>query len=175
MGLLIRTAFSAATGWLRREFSWVILLVVAVAITSAYVAYRQIRADRDDLLAFAERTCASAGQGFDASDEKTRNDKGKPVIAHYPRGKLCGVHVADLASFRLQVADVTSATLADARVAHEKRVGADLGAAQHDTAAGAAADLKMEERDAQIAPDDRVDGNWFAAFNDVAGVHPPAH
>ncbi len=167
---LIGIAWSGATGWLRREFGWVILLAIAVALTTAYVAYRRLGADRDQLLAFARQTCAASGQGFDASEQATKTDKGKPVRVKYARGQLCAIHVADLAAFRLQVADVTSATLATAQADHEKRADADLGAANHDAAARAAAEKSMEESNGKVAADDRVDGNWFGDFNDLAGV-----
>lgn len=172
---LIKLALSGATGWLRQEFGWVILLAIAVALTSVYVAFRHLGADRDQLLAFARQTCAASGQGFDASEQATRNDKGKAVRVKYARGHLCQIHVADLAAFRLQVADVTSETLANARVDHDKRAGADLGASQRDSAARAAAEHSMEEHNGKVAGDDRVDGDWFGAFNDVAGVRRAPH
>lgn len=172
---LIGIAWSGATGWLRREFGWVVLLAIAVALATAYVAWRRLGADRDQLLAFARQTCAAAGQGFDASQQATRTDKGKPVTVKYARGQLCAIHVADLAAFRLQVADATSATLATAQADHDRRATADLGAAQHDAAARAKAEQSMEESNGRVAGDDRVDGNWFGTFNDLAGVRRTPH
>lgn len=168
---LIRSLLGAAFGWLCAEFGWVVLLAAAVALLGVYVLFQRLEADRDALLEFAQATCARAGQPFAASVDQTRDASGKTVRAKHARGVLCAARVGALADFERDTAIVSARTLADARTGHEARLETDRAAATANDTRGASARAAMEKQDATVKADDRVDGEWFARLNDLAGMH----
>jgi len=166
---MISSIFKAAKGWILGELGWLALLGVAIAGAAIYVHIRQLTNDRDQVIAWAQRTCASAGQGFDASTVMVTDAKGKKSTASYKRGVLCELRVGYLAKFRADTADATAATLAQAATDHDKRAGADRAAATTNDQAQHAAEQQMETANGKIE-DDRVGDDWFGALGNLAGM-----
>lgn len=160
-----------ATGWLRAEFGWVVLLAAGIALMGVYVLYQRLKADRDALLNFAQVTCARAGQSFDASVDRTRDARGRAVLVKHARGLFCAARVAALADFERDTAIASATTLATAKAEHDGKLGTDRAAATSNDTRTAAARAAMEKQNATVKADDRVDGEWFARLNDLAGMH----
>lgn len=167
----LRKLAGVATGWLRAEFGWAVLLAGGVALMGVYVLYQRLEADRDALLHFAQVTCARAGQSFDASIDRTRDAKGKPVLAAHGRGVLCTARIAALADFERDTAIASANTLAAAKTDHDDKLENDRFAATTNDTRTAAARAALEKKNATVQADDRVDGEWFARLNDLAGMH----
>lgn len=166
---MISRIFNAAKGWILGELGWLALLAVAIVGAAIYVHVRQVTNDRDQLLAWAQRTCAGAGQGFDASTIMVTDAKGKKSAASYKRGVLCEQRVGYLAKFRADTADATAATLVQAAADHDKRTGADRTASTANDQAQRAAEKQMETANGKIQ-DDRVGDDWFGALGNLAGM-----
>lgn len=147
--------------WLRDQTSFLVLLAVAIVGAWLYVHYRQVVADRDDVLHRAEVICARAGQDFTAS-------------AGAARGALCATKVAGLITFRADTDRLTAKTLADAMAAHDARQLTDNQAARAAAEAARSAALRMEIADAEAERRNLVDRDWFAAVNGVAGLRAQA-
>lgn len=147
--------------WVRGEAAFLVLLAVAAAGAVLYVEFRQVTADRDDVLHRVEIICARAGQDFTAS-------KGAA------RGALCATKVGGLVAFKADSDQLTAKTLADAMAAHDARQLTDNQAARAAAEAARTAALKMEIADAQAERRNLVDREWFSAVNGVAGLRAPA-
>jgi hypothetical protein len=154
---MIRGLFAKA----RAEAAFLVLLAVACVGCWFYVHYRQVVADRNDLLHRAEIICARAGQDFNAS----------PAA---PRGKLCAAKVGGLAAFLTDTNRQTAKILADAMAAHDARQLTDNQAARDAAEAARSAAQRMEIADAQAERRNLVDREWFSAVNGVAGLRPQA-
>jgi hypothetical protein len=165
MKLLLRPVWK----WICGDLGWVALLGLAVAGAAIYVHVRQVTSDRDQLLAWAQRTCAGAGQGFDASTLIVTDAKGKQSAGSYKRGVLCEQRVGYLAKFRADTADASAGVLAQAATDHEKRASADRTASAANGQAQRAAEKEMETANGNIQ-DDRVGDDWFGALGNLAGM-----
>lgn len=168
----LRTVAGITFGWLRAEFGWMVLLGGAIALMGVYILYKRLEADREALLAFARVTCASSGQAFDASVDQARDAKGKPMLVKHARGKLCASRIAALADFERDTAIASATLLAEAQADRGARHDQDRDAAMLSGKRAAAATAAMEKKNASVQADDRVDGEWFARLNDLAGMHP---
>lgn len=167
----VRKLAGLATGWLRAEFGWVVLLAAGIALMGVYVLYQRLEADRDALLNFAQVTCARSGQTFDATVDQARAANGKPVLVRHARGMLCAARVAALADFERNAAIASASTLATAKTQHDDKLETDRTAARSNDTRAAAAAAELEKKNATVKTDDRVDGDWFARLNDLAGMH----
>jgi hypothetical protein len=136
--------------------SWLLLLAVASAGAALYAWGAQGRADRDRLLAWGDTVCAAAGA-------ELRPDTGK-------RGAACALAIADLARFRRDTNEQTTKLLLDDARERSTKMAADALSARRSADAALAAKQQMEAADARIGEDDRVGGEWLAAFNRLAGL-----
>ncbi|MCC2976249.1 hypothetical protein LK533_06120 [Sphingomonas sp. PL-96] len=162
------TKLFAAIGAARE---WLTLLVVAGVGAWLYVQYSEARAERDALVTWAEVTCAGAGAPFEGSAEDRVDSNGKAVKVTFERGQRCRTAVTTAVAFKARSDQETAQLLADAMRVRETKAAADSALAR--TAAEAARDaaLRMETADAQASATNRVDRDWFAALNDLAGLH----
>jgi hypothetical protein len=154
---MIRDLFAS----LRAQSAFLVLLAVAAVGAWFYVHYRQVVADRDDVLHRAEIICARAGNAFGATGKS-------------PRGVLCAEQVAGLAGFKANTDQLTARTLADALAAHDARQLTDNQAARAAAEAASSAAQRMEAADADAERRNLVDREWFAAVNGVAGLRAQA-
>jgi len=168
---MIKLLCSAALGWLRKEFGWFALLAIGIAAASTYVAFRQLARDRDALLDFATVACASAGEPFAESTQPVADNKGEKLQRTYRRGQLCTIRIAALDRFETKTAVTTAQVIATHQAEQDGKTATDASATRDAAARRAAAQRSMEKRNAQVGTDDRVDGNWFAGINDLAGMH----
>ncbi|MBX9858987.1 MAG: hypothetical protein K2Y20_05265 [Sphingomonas sp.] len=121
----LKLALPAVGRWFAAEWGWLVLLIAVGAAGAVYVAFRHLESDRAALLGFARQTCASAGEGFDASSKITKNARGKQITAHFPRGQLCAERIAALAKFERETAEQSARVLADHVQETERRATAD--------------------------------------------------
>lgn len=166
MTAILKSLLKSVLGWLTGELGWVALLGLGAAGAAIYVHVRAVTADRDALLAWSRLACAAAGQEFDASADAQG--------AKHARGDLCRQRISALAKFRADTADATAATLAAARDEHDARAAADREAASSNERDQRADQARMETENGKVETDDRVDGNWFGAFDNLAGLRRPA-
>ncbi|RSV12286.1 hypothetical protein CA235_17585 [Sphingomonas sp. ABOLF] len=150
---------------------WLTLLVVGAVAAWIYVQFAETRAERDALVQWAEVTCAGAGAPFEGSAEDRVDSSGKAVKVTFERGQRCRTAVTTAVAFKAKSDQDTAQLLADAMRSRETKAAADSALAR--TAAEAARDaaLRMENADAQASATNRVDRDWFAALNDLAGLH----
>lgn len=165
------TAALAAWRWISGAREWLVLLAVASVAAWFYVDARQVRADRDAWASWGDQVCAFAGASTAAATVEITTDQGKRKVEKR-RGQLCAEAVQALASFKARSQSATAAVLAGAEQQREQKSAADRAAAQANAADRRAAQAKMEEVDAQVGDDDRVDGDWFARLNELGGLHP---
>jgi len=156
-------------GWIGDAREWLMLLALAAIAAGFYVDARRVRADRDAWASWGGTVCAFAGSTTAAATVTVQTDKG-PRKVDKARGQRCAEAVQDLAAFKAGSQAATAGLLADAAKQQESKAAADRAAATDDSAARRAAAAHMEEIDAQIRDDDRVDGNWFAGLNDLGGL-----
>lgn len=139
--------------------AWLTLLVVAAAAAYLYAQLHAARSARDALVQWADATCAAAGTEFAPAGE--------------PRGRACRLGVAHLAAFRNDTNAETARILADAAREREARLREDARIARDTAIAAADAARAMEKADAEIDSAGRVDRDWFARLNAVAGLRAP--
>lgn len=139
---------------------WLTLLALGAAAAFLYVRWSETSRERDSYAAWADAACAAAGTPYAAT-------KG------HPAGQLCRVKIASAAAFRADSDRVTAETLAQAMRDHDARQSADAALARAAAEAARDATTRMEKADANVPPSNRVGSDWFAALNDVAGLHPP--
>jgi hypothetical protein len=85
---------------------------------------------------------------------------------------VCRKAVKGLADFRLKAIADSNALLVQAERDRLERSRRDVETAVAAANRTAAAARRMEEANAKIGSDDRVDGDWFARLNDLAGLRP---
>lgn len=153
---------------IRNAREWLTLVVVAVIGAWLYVQYAETRADRDQLAASVDVICAAAGEPFAASIAKV---DGKIVAV--PRGTRCRQKVAGLVAFRDDTERTTAETLAAAMREREGKAAIDARAARDAAEALATATERMEIADAEAERRNRLDRDWWTAFNDLAGLRAP--
>ena len=146
-----KTAWGLLTG--SRET--VLLIAIASAAAALYAWGATARKDRDQLQAWAEKACLSAGTQFPGA--------GKKVDA-------CAQRIVDLAVYERQSQAATNTILAGAVERQATKSAADATLAKTQAARRTDAAAQMETADAQIAPDNRVGPDWFDSVNRVAGL-----
>lgn len=159
--------------WIKCQWEWLVLFVVASVGAWLYVEVGQIRADRDDALHAAELICAGIGQPFQPTHTAATSTAGKPVTVNHARGALCQRQANDLASFKAKTDEATAATLAQALSDHDARQNTDSAAARTAAEAASSAAERMEKANAEAERRNIVDREWFAAVNGVAGLRAP--
>ncbi|WP_454886171.1 hypothetical protein [Sphingomonas oryzagri] len=144
--------------WLSTHRQDAVMLLLAGIAAGIYAWGAIGRHDRDAIVAWGNQVCASAGADF-------APQKGK-------RGQACAADIAQLARDRLATARQSAQVLAKAQTDHDAREVADAAQRSTGTAAIAGAATNMEKVNAQVGPDDHVDGAWFAALNRAGGLRP---
>lgn len=151
---ILKTAWGLLTG--SRET--VLLIAIAGAAAALYAWGATARKDRDQLQAWAEKACLSAGATFPGAGKKV---------------DPCVQRIADLVAFERQAQAATNTILAGAVERQATKSAADTALTRTQAARRSDAAAQMEKADAQIAPDDRVGPDWFDSLNRVAGLRPP--
>lgn len=152
---MIRNLFAKV----KAEAFFLVLLAVAAVGAWLYVQYRQVSADRDDVLHRAELICAGSGTDFAAMGKTAR-------------GVRCAEKVAGLVKFKGDSDQLAASTLAQALADHDARQNNDTRAARAAAEAASSAAQRMEMADAQAERTNLVDSDWFRAVNGVAGLRP---
>ena len=150
---ILKSAWGLLTG--SRET--VLLIAIAGAAAALYAWGATARKDRDQLQAWAEKACLSAGAQFPGA--------GKKVDA-------CAQRIVDLAAYERQSQAATNTILAGAAQRQATKSTSDTALARTQVARRTDAAAQMEKADAQIAPDNRVGPDWFDSVNRVAGLRP---
>lgn len=140
---------------------FIVVLLVGSAAAWLWVRGERAIADRDQAVASAEMVCAAASSRFVPEDTSARD-----------RGLVCRKAVKDLADFRLKAIADSNALLVQAERDRLERSRRDIETAVAAAKRTAAAARRMEEANAKIGSDNRVDGDWFARLNDLAGLRP---
>lgn len=157
-------------GWFGGNTEWLVLLAMSSVAAWLYVDGMMVRRDRDSIMATADVVCAAAGADFAASATVETAANGKRVTVPHPRGALCLRSVRGLASFQAETIRSSAETLATAMRQRDEKSTSDIARAASDSRAARDATLRMEKADAAIDHTNRVDGRWFGALNDVAGL-----
>lgn len=147
---------------------WLTLVAVGAAAAFLYIQWSRVTGQRDAAVAWSEKACAAAGVGYAATTETV---DGKRM--NFATGQRCHAAIVELAAFRTGTDRVTAETLAAAMRDRDARTQTDAAHARAAAEAARAATQRMEAADAKAAPTDRVDGDWFAALNDLAGLRAP--
>lgn len=161
---MIAATFAA----LGRHRQWLTLIAVGAAAAFLYVQWSRVTGERDRALQWADTACAAAGTTYAASAETVDGKRVK-----YATGQRCRATIADLAAFRTDTDRAAAKTLAAAMHDRDARTRTDALHARAAAEAARAANERMETADAKAASTDRVDGDWFAALNDLAGLRAP--
>lgn len=156
-------AFWAARSW------WSLLAIAAIA-AAFWIQLGWVREDRDAWKSLAGQICAIAGTGVEAGTVQIPVEGGKTVRVAKKRGETCSDAIADLAIFKTESLKQTAEILEQARADGEALERADRSTAAAQLEARRTAAINMEKADARIGEDDRVDGDWFDAVNNVAGL-----
>lgn len=148
---------------------WLTLVAVGAAAAFLYIQWSRVTGQRDVAVAWSEKACAAAGVGYAATTETI---DGKRV--NFATGQRCHATIVDLVAFRTDTDRVTAKRLAAAMRDRDARTRTDAAHARAAAEAARAATERMETADAKAASTDRVDRDWFAALNDLAGLraHP---
>lgn len=141
--------------------SFVVLLGMAIVMGALWVRGERAIADRDQVVAIADGICASAASNWRPDGTPERD-----------RGKACRAAVTGLAAFKAKAIADSNRALVAGQAARADKTGKDLDAAIAAAKSLGAAARRMEEANDQVAPDDRVAGDWFARLNDLAGLRP---
>lgn len=162
---------------LSRAREWLTLLAVGAAAAWLYAQWAEVRQDRDRLAHWADVTCAGAGTSFAGGTERRTDTAGKPVTVRFADGQRCRTAITTAVAFKGETDRATAERLARAMLEHDGKLVADARLARVAAEAAKAATERMEianaEVEAQADGTGRVDRAWFAALNDVAGLHPP--
>lgn len=151
---------AAALALAARSRQWLTLLALGAAAAWLYIQWAEVRRDRDQLASWADATCAAAGTPFAGG-------------AGVPAGQRCRAAVATAVAFRGDTERATAIALAAAMRERDAGAAADAQAAARDAASTRASLTRMEIADAEAESRRRVDRNWFAALNDIAGLRAP--
>ena len=148
---------------------WLTLVALGAAAAFCYAQWSRVTGERDRALQWSETACAAAGTTYAASVETVDGKRVK-----YAAGQRCKTRIADLAAFRADSDRMTADKLTAAMRDRDARTKSDAAHGRAAAEVARAATLRMEAADAKAAPTDRVDGDWFAALNDLAGLRAPA-
>ncbi len=157
----------------RLDRGWLLLVIGGMVAAWIYVQWSEIQRERDQLVQWAEVTCAAAGTPFAASTEQRVDTDGRQRTVTFATGQRCRTAVTTAVAFRTDTERTTAAMLAAAMRDRDAKTQTDATAARAAAEAARAATERMEIADAKAAPTNRVDGDWFAALNDVAGLRAP--
>lgn len=164
--MIVLTGIKAAWSLVTKHRSWLTLLVVAAAaaVLWGFYAHAQARlnsvtAERDRAFEWRHRVCLVAGI----------NTKAKGFV----KGQ-CEAAIAGLVRFKGDTLTASNTALAKGIEDGRRKADLDLAAASATAARLSAAAAAMEKANAQVGPDDRVDGVWFTALNAVGGLRQPA-
>ena len=141
--------------------SFIVLLLLGAVAGGLWVRGERAIADRDRIVATADGICAAAGSNWIP-----------PGAGIGKRGVACRAAVAGLAAFKARAIDSSNKILVDAAKRRAAKSEQDLQAAVDAANRTAAAARRMEDANAQVGPENRVDGAWFAALNQLAGLSP---
>ena len=166
-------ALRAAWSLLANGRHYLTLLALAASAAALYAWGATGRADRARLIAWAEKSCAAAGTGFEPGSSILVDAAGKQQTRSWKRGEMCAQRILGLAEFQRTTNEASTRLLAEAMVEHERKTIADADAARQHAAAARAAAQTMEKANARILQDDRVGGAWFGALNELGGLRAP--
>jgi hypothetical protein len=152
---------SKLVAFLAGHRSFLVLVAMAIVAGGLWVRGEYAIADRDRIVATSDGICAAAASSWIPAGAEDAEP-----------GKVCRAAVADLASFKAKVIADSNRALVAGQAARADKSEKDLNAAIAAANRTASAARRMEEANAKIAPDDRVDGDWFARLNDLAGLRP---
>lgn len=152
---------TAILGLALRHRSFLVVLAIAIVAGGLWVRGEHAIADRDRAVAVADGICAAAGSAWMPEGAGPRD-----------RGKACRISVADLAAFKAKAIAESARLLAEHERDRANRTAGDVQEALRAASRTAAAARRMEKANEQVPEDDRVDGSWFAALNDLAGLRP---
>ncbi|KQM79357.1 hypothetical protein ASE70_05670 [Sphingomonas sp. Leaf22] len=144
---------------------WLTLIALGIAAAWLYAQWSDVTGERDRLSAFVQTACAAAGADYTAG---VATVDGRRI--RYPAGQRCHAAIVAAAQFRADTDRATAETLAAAMRDRDTRARSDAAHARAAAEAARAATLRMEAADAKAATTDRVDHDWFAALNDLAGL-----
>ncbi len=161
---MIATAIAS----LSRARQWLTLLALGAAAAWLYVQWAGTNRERDRYAQWIEVTCATAGAPYAGSKERV----GGTTVA-FAAGQRCRTAIATAIAFKGETDRATAERLARAMLEHDTKLTADARLARVAAEAARAATERMESADDHVPPTNRVDRDWFAAVNDVAGLHPP--
>jgi hypothetical protein len=161
-----------AWGLVAGQGRWLLLLAVAAAAATLYAWGAHVRAERDGLIAWADRTCAATAVPFAASAVDPATPVGTVLV--YPRGTRCEAEIRALVAFRHDAAISTARLLADAIAEQDAKRTRDVATAARAARDARAAATIMENANAKVGPDDRVGRDWFDALNRTAGLRDAA-
>jgi len=169
---MLTRIFKGAVGIFTGEGRWILLLAVAACAAGLYAWGAKGHAERDAVLAWADRTCAATGAPYRPASAVPVAPGAVATV--YPPGVRCEQAVAQLVAFRRDAAESTAKLLADAMAAQDAKRARDLNAAAAAARDARAAATIMENANASIGPDDRVARDWFDALNRAGGLRAPA-
>ncbi|WP_294319732.1 hypothetical protein [uncultured Sphingomonas sp.] len=160
---------AAVLAALGRHRQWLTLIAVGAAAAFLYVQWSRVTGERDRALQWSEIACAAAGSTYAASVETVDGKRVK-----YATGERCKAAITNLAAFRADSDRMTADKLAAAMRDRDARTRTYAAHARAAAEAARAATLRMEAADAKIEAQangaNRVDGDWFVALNDLAGL-----
>lgn len=156
---------AAALAKLAGARQWLTLLGLGIAAAYLYAEWSKVTGERDRLAAFVQTACAAAGADYAAS---VATIDGKRV--RHSAGQRCQAAIVAAARFRTDTDRMTADTLAAAIRDRDTRARADATHARAAADDARAATARMEAANAKAATTDRVDRDWFAALNDLAGL-----
>jgi hypothetical protein len=165
----VKALLKLALGALAGHGRWLLLLAVAAVAAALYAWGAEGRADRDHLVAWAERTCAATSAAFPASAVEPVPPARKVTV--YPRGARCEAEIRSLVAFRRDAAESTAKLLAEAIAEQDAKRSRDVAAAARAARDARAAANLMENANAHVGPDDLVGRDWFDALNRTGGLH----
>ncbi|MBV8971478.1 MAG: hypothetical protein JO290_04220 [Sphingomonadaceae bacterium] len=145
--------------WLHLRRTFLTLLVLAIGGGYLWVRFHEVEAERDRFSAWVGVACAAADARWLTPEVKGS----KP-------GQLCAARIAALDREELDTASGSARALAQAMADHVSRTTSDSAAARDAASAAAAAAKRMEAANAHVTGT-HVDGAWFGAVNDAAGLH----
>ena len=144
---------------------WLTLIALGIAAAWMYAQWSKVTGERDRLAAFVHAACAAVGSDYAAG---VATVDGRRV--RYPAGQRCHTAIVAAVRFRADTDRATAEVMGAAIRDRDTRARADAIHARAATDAARAATARMEAANAKAATTDRVDRDWFAALNDLAGL-----
>lgn len=120
---------------------------------------RDMTADRNAVVTWADKACLASGSSFAAPKAKDR-------------GAACLKAIQALQAFKVDALASSNSALLDHVNDQAAKQSTDATAARRAAERTLAATQRMEKADAAVEGD-RVGGDWAGSFNDLAGLRPP--